>query len=99
MPFIKKERREIIDESGCDPVCLGEPQPGDRAYFFYKKMVSAFKANPRWTTIHKIYREQMMDPFEEDIDDEAAKQLAWQIFFTWHVVPYEKEREEINGSI
>jgi hypothetical protein len=88
-------------------------QPGDRCYYYYRKMVDKWKANPRWTTAHEIYKEVILSKLphliitdsnelqiqQELLDGFTAKQLAWQVFFIWHVVPYEKEAEERNGSI
>jgi len=54
MPFIEQGRRMIIKDW-----CIGgldEIQPGDRCYVHYKRMVDEWKASPRWTTAHKIYK-------------------------------------------
>lgn len=97
MPFIKPERRPIIDEKGL--WALDEVQPGDRCYFFYKRMVDRWKANPRWTTAHEIYKEIQYAPLMDNPDDEAAYELAWQVFFIKYVWPYEQKKMEENGDI
>ncbi len=87
MPFITKERRDAIKEG----ILVGW-QPGDFCYIEYKAMVEKWKANPRWTTAHNIYKEMTQNC-------STAKDLAWQVFFIWYVVPYEKEKEKLNGQI
>ena len=104
MPFITKDRRIIIEE---DFKKLDKLQPGDRCYFFYKMMVDEWRANPCWTTAHNIYKDMIhgiagekdIDMRAEDDEDDIAYQLAWQVFFQWYVVPYEKEKEKLNGKI
>jgi hypothetical protein len=103
MPFIEPERRPIIDEKGL--WALDEVQPGDRCYFFYKRMVDKCKANLRWTTAHEIYK-QMKVEFKTsyyledgDKDNRAAYELAWQVFFQLYVMPYELKKREENGEI
>jgi hypothetical protein len=101
MPFISQSLRKVIDTQGLNGL-LAEGwsiQPGDRCYFFYKQMVDRWKANPRWTTAHEIYKELMYTPLNGDIDEDCAKELAWQVFFINYVMPYEDVREEINGTI
>ena len=94
MPFIKRYRRdEIADE------LLDEFQPGDLCYIHYKKMVDQWKANPRWTTAHEIYKDLIFGPVPEGLDNEAAKELAWQVFFQLHVMPYEENKRKLNGDI
>lgn len=95
-PFITQERRLRIQRNGLDKI--DDLQPGDRCYFFYREMVDKWKENPRWTTAHEIYKDLARTTnFIED--DCVARELAWQIFFQWWVVPYEREMEERNGSI
>lgn len=107
MPFITKDRREMIENE-----TLVDWQPGDLCYYYYKKMVEKWKANPRWTTAHKIYADMISSlnyshfPLNMDgnlkfalIKGEAAVQLAWQVFFIKYVVPYENQKEIENGDI
>jgi len=99
MPFIEIGRRKLVEEGDVLPKAI---TPGDRCYLYYKKMVDKWKANPRWTTAHEIYKDVITTSYGINVhhsDDVPAKHLAWQIFFIWHVVPYEKEVEERNGSI
>ena len=103
MPFIKKERRKTIDDNGgyIDETWT-DIQPGDRCYAHYKRMVDLWRANPRWTTAHEIYKEmkgRMTSLFGLTYDEEAAYELAWQVFFIKWVMPYEREKCDENGDI
>ncbi len=98
MPFIKQERRNAIAEVG-----LKNPEPGDRCYIFYKAMVDEWKADPRWSTAHNIYKD-MLQYFAElpgppVTDDSAAYLLAWQVFFNIYVMDYEQKKRLENGDI
>ena len=95
MPFITQERRDMIGAL----VLNGSTQPGDLCYIHYKKMVDQWKANPRWTTAHEIYKDLIFGPVPEGLDNEAAKELAWQVFFQLHVMPYEENKRKLNGDI
>lgn len=93
MPFILPYRRdEIADE------LLDDFQPGDLCYVHYKKMVDQWKANPRWTTAHEIFKVIITDHMLS-LDDIAARDLAWQCFFYFHVLPYEEQKRKENGDI
>jgi hypothetical protein len=93
MPFITQEDRERIDKN---PWTAGKP--GELCYVFYKEMVEKWRSNPRWTTAHEIYRE-MCEDHANSFDEGAAKELAWQVFFIKYVMPYEDEKEKLNGTI
>lgn len=95
MPFIIPERRAIID-AGEFP---GAVSPGDRCYVYYKEMKKQWKENPSWTTAHAIYADVRFGPVPEGLDNEAAKQLAWQVFFQLEVIPYELKKREENGDV
>ena len=102
MPFIEQRRRDAIYASGLWGLKeLGDLQPGDRCYFFYKQMVDEWKKNPKWTTAHEIYknRNRIKEKFSIDYDDKIAIELAWQVFFQLHVMPYELKKREENGDI
>lgn len=94
MPFILKDRRPLIDK-GTIPPDLWEP--GDRCYVYYSKMVKEWKAQPRWTTADKIYRDVLLHNFT--VEDRAAIELAWQVFFNLYVMPYELKKREENGDV
>ena len=115
MPFITQNLRKVIDKGGLDAL-LNEGwsiQPGDRCYLFYKAMVDKWKANPRWTTVHEIYKELLIKDrgkfviyneiegcIKRDLDDDyVAQNLAWQVFFQLYVMPYELNKREENGNI
>lgn len=94
MPFITQELRKMID-SGDSPIDI---QPGERCYKFYSEMVKRWKASPRWTTAHEIYRDVDLGVIIDE-DDWIAQQLAWQVFFQLYVMPYELKKREENGDI
>ena len=94
MPFVTQERRYRIKGS------LEETQPGDRCYVFYNEMVEKWKAEPRWTTAHNIYRGVILSGTQFGVTEDAlAHELAWQVFFQLHVIPYELRKREENGDI
>ena len=104
MPFIIGERRKIIGEKGLEG--LKDIQVGDRCFVYYYPMVDRWKANPRWTTAHEIYKEmrKKLDNagYSWDYlspDDATAYELAWQVFFQLYVIPYELKKREENGDI
>ena len=97
MPFILPWRRKAIAEHGLNG--FDEIQPGDRCYVHYKQMVDKWRANPRWTTAHDIFKNLMLGDYLEDGDDATARGLAWWVFFSLHVLPYEKQKREENGDI
>ena len=97
MPFIKQERRKIIDQQGLKH--LKDIQVGDRCYVFYKEMVKRWKENPCWTTAHKIYQDSRAHPVWTSPDTDTAYDLAWQVFFIKYVIPYENQKEIENGTI
>ncbi len=102
MPFIEAGRRKLIEEGDFLP---GAITPGDKCYLHYKKMVTLWKANPRWTTAHNIYKAMRggsrlsyaNNP--EGFDNKIAEELAWQVFWQLHVMPYELEKMEQNGDV
>jgi hypothetical protein len=97
IPFIKQYRRTAIDAGLMD--LLREMQPGDLCYVHYKKMVDKWKANPRWTTAHEIYRDLYYAGGSLGHDDSIARDLAWQVFFIKYVMRYEDQKELENGTI
>lgn len=96
MPFIEQWRRVVIGAYGLEG--LAEIQPGDRCYVYYQAMVDRWKAEPRWTTAHNIFKDMIMSLGSND-DDGAAAFLAWQVFFQLYVMPYELKKREENGDI
>lgn len=108
MPFIKADRRPIIDANFANI-----QQAGDLAYVFYKEYRRRWKAEPRWTTAHNIYTEFVLDPdmnqLVQDVhsraicygysDILAGAQLAWQQFYLDVVSEYEAERRAENGDV
>lgn len=97
MPFITKERREIIAKHGMDG--LATIEPGDRCYVFYKDMVEKWRATPRWATAHQIMKDFLESSHLFDKDVMVAHRLAWEVFFQLHVMPYELKKREENGDV
>ena len=102
MPFIEAGRRELIEKGLFLPKAI---QPGDKCYLHYKRMVDCWRANPRWTTAHNIYKAMRggsrlsyaNNP--EGFDSKIAEELAWLVFFQLYVMPYELKKREENGDI
>lgn len=96
MPFVTEEHRKHPDFN----------IPGDRCFVYYKRMVEAWTACPRWTTAHKLYKEVMICRLAQEpgipayvSDGQVALELAWQVFFQKYVMPYEDKKEKDNGTI
>lgn len=85
MPFVSKEHREKPDFS----------IPGDICYVEYKKLVDAWKKEPKWTTAHNLTTAW----FDLASDEDTAHFLAWMVWFNLHVMEYEQEKRKTNGDI
>jgi len=82
---------------------------GDKCYYFYKQMVTTFNNERRWTVAHYTYEtmkfviENSHDLFGSGSgwadDTRTAYDLAWQVFFAIQVMPYELEKQALNGDI
>lgn len=94
MPFIPSSRRPHAESGN-----LSEWQPGDFCYLHYKRMVDAWRKERRWTTAHNLYKEMIKSRPYKDWDNTIAEELAWQVFFQLHVMPYELEKQQENGDI
>jgi len=86
MPFVKPECRDP-NHIPCSV--------GDLCYLEYKKLIDAWNKERRWTTAHNELK--TMFRIEDDVD--AAKFLAYMVFFCKHVMKYEDEKEAENGEI
>lgn len=95
MPFITQERRHMI----ATRTMVGDPQPGDLCYGFYKPLVDAWRENPRWTTAHELYKMVLRTRDGAMPDEVAAMDLAWQVFFNLHVLKYEEKKRKENGDV
>lgn len=100
MPFIPENERANPDLSKAGPRC----------YVHYRHMMDEWKKERRWATADRIYRQMIIEPRLHDaaitdgfsqrvIGDVAAVELAWQVFFLMKVLPYEEEKQELNGDI
>lgn len=94
MPFITQERRNIID-AGDDPENI---ELGDICYMYYKPLVDRWRESPRWATAHWLYKNIVLSP-PLNLEHQAARDLAWQVFFQLYVMPYELKKREENGDI
>jgi hypothetical protein len=96
MPFTTPEARRMTD-------ILGPKTLGDYCFLYYRPMVQAWKLSRRWTTAHELYRKMREETHGDkgkllEIDEVAAYELAWQVFFNLHVMPYEIEKRTVNGE-
>jgi hypothetical protein len=85
MPFVKKECRDEKHK----PCSVG-----DLCYNEYKEIMKSWRQQPRWTTAHDEFRHLF-----DCTDEQAAKALAFFVFFAKHVMPYEDLKEKENGEI
>lgn len=88
MPFVDAEHRKNPDYS----------IPGDRCYVWYRWMKTKWNAERRWSTVDSIYASVRFSD-DELQGEQRAKELAWQVFFLLEVMPYELEKQELNGDI
>lgn len=85
MPFVPESFRQL-DHAPCTP--------GDLCYQQYKALMSSWKDTPRWTTCHNEFKRMF------DCDDgQAAKALAFFVWFHLQIMPYELVKEKENGTI
>lgn len=93
MPFIPEADRPHPDKK----------IPGHQCYIYYKDMMDRWRASRRWTTAHNIFEEIVAKvtriPRMASNFDIAAHFLAFLVFFIKHVMKYEDEKEQENGTI
>jgi len=88
MPFVPQPNRKDM-ANGQPPKTVG-----DQCYLAYLPMIQAWKKERRWTTAHNLFKQTF------DVDDEqAARTLAYLVFFVKEVMPYEEEKIQENGDI
>ncbi len=95
MPFTTSEARRMTD-------VVGPTTVGDKCFLEYREMLRKWRASPRWTTAHEIYRDGVVGgtighPYNDD--SVIALHLAWQVFFQLHVIPYELVKRTENGEV
>jgi hypothetical protein len=83
VPFVEEEHRQHPDVT----------IPGDRCFVEYKRIMAAWRENPRWTTVDKIASWIWPNPWKR------ALMLAFMVFFAMHVLDYERLKREENGDI
>lgn len=88
MPFIPKDERRIL-AAGAAPTT-----PGQMCYLEYVKLMEAWKKEPRWTTAHNLFKQAF-----NKTDAQAARMLAYMVFFLWEIENYELDKEITNGPI
>ncbi len=103
MPFITKEKRLLVDKD----VRFAEV-PGDLTYYFYRQFMNEWAKEKRWSTAHTLYKKYLVQTDHlqalkqtkwSNHDVITALHLAWQVFFSMHVMEYEVEKEAENGEI
>jgi len=88
MPFVPKQERDKVEKSG------SWETPGQLCYMKYLPMIEAWRKERRWTTAHNLFKETFNVG-----DEEAAKTLAYLVFFVHEVMDYEREKIKENGDI
>lgn len=103
MPFTTQENRVKFPDTKTDDDNLRHAHeigaPGDRCFVFYRPMIRAWRASPRWTTAHELRKKKDNDLVYLGTDDRTALNLAWDVFFNLHVMPYEIKKREENGEV
>jgi hypothetical protein len=66
---------------------------GDRCYVEYRRMIQAWKDNPRWTTADQLLTWLYPNPIKR------AYLLAFLVFFAMRILPYEIQKIKENGDI
>lgn len=96
MPFVTEAHRNNPDMS----------IPGDRCYLVYKRIMDEWKKAPRWATVDRLFNDLTQckamcshNKFLEPCSYCIAADLAWQVFFQLHVIPYELVKQKANGDI
>lgn len=95
-PFTEPERRAQALAG-----TLREPQRGDFCFLEYRPMVLAWGKSKRWTTADEIYQRYLKRraSISESVAKLAPLDLAWQVFFALHVLPYEVRKRKENGEV
>lgn len=83
MPFVDAQHRENPDMTVA----------GDRCYVEYKRIMTAWRSNPRWTTVDQLLVWIYPNPVKR------AFFLAFLVFFSTHVLNYEEIKKKENGDI
>lgn len=91
MPFVKQCTRKALDE-GMDPM-----EAGDFCYRWYKMFMREWRQSPRWATADRLY--SIVRHKDSSLQEQRAKELAWQVFFNLHVMRYERKKQKKNGDI
>lgn len=87
VPFVNPEHRNNPDRT----------IPGDLCYIWYRWMKDEWNKERRWFTAASIYT--MVMHSDESLQEQRAKELAWQVFFNIEVMKYELEKRAENGDI
>jgi len=111
MPFIIQASRKVLAAQGYSAA----QQVGDLCYIVYCEIMKRWREKPRWTTVHELKKEFVLYPKAlklladvwDDVDQnlfntrdlETAAALAFDVFFAFHALDYEKAKRKINGDI
>lgn len=103
MPFTDEESRAKYPDTNSEGENLKfaalHGMVGDRCFIFYRPMIRAWRESPRWTTAHNLKVKLNNELTYLGVDDRAAYQLAWEVFFAFHVLPYEACKRWENGEV
>ncbi len=95
-PFIDAESRTRVTDTAQER--HNAKTPGEKCFVCYRDMLRMWKQSPRWTTAHQIYL-TVLHKHNFDASWKAANELAWQVFFQLHVMPYEVKKRKENGEV
>lgn len=83
MPFVDQAHRDSPDMM----------IPGDRCYREYKYIMEQWDQSPRWGTVDRLAERLFPDSYER------AHFLAFLVFFSREVMPYEEQKVRENGEV
>jgi hypothetical protein len=109
MPYLKPDDR-ITTEANLSTVTTG----GQLNYLVTLLIIGAWKANPRYSTVHDLYKQLVLNPEKSTVlnklnaaipesmtrsDVYAAAALAFHEFYRRVASKYEDERAKENGDV
>lgn len=109
MPYLTKDVKETLKKN-----VFAATNPGSLNYLFTLVLLQAFKANPKYETIHVLYRDFVQDPKHNELikklrndfadrftvaDLYTGARLAWAEFNHRIVRKYEDKKIQLNGDV
>jgi len=106
MPFVGTQRGKDLFDKKVKP-----EKVGDLCAIAYTLIVRMWRGQPRWTTAHNIKKTLPSVLLEVTTyipklptqltggDYVTAVELAWDVFFSIHVMDYERKKLAENGDI